>query len=195
MEEREKRQHIRIGDTLVFEYCVLSEDEYRQEKEIFYQQPSGVEKVKLKYPFLSLPFSGEKVEEQISHSSLNQVFLGLLVSINEKLENLLKIMAKSGNKKCSLHCKEPAFINISGAGIRLITEEFMEPGTKLRIIFLLPIFPTFEIKALGEVVWTKPKENKYEVGINFLEIHEDDREALIYYIFRRQRKLIREGKK
>ncbi len=196
MTTQERRSSIRIEDFLVFEYKILTPEEYEEEKKVFFQQPSGVEKIKLKYPFLSLTFSGEKGQDNIKGSVTNQIFLGLLVSINEKLEELIRFVTeKEGKREGFLYCKKPVPVNISGVGIKFTARETIAPGTFLKIRFLLPIFPCFEINVLGKVVWSKKKEEqKCEVGVSFLDIHEDDREALIHYIFKRQRKLIRTEK-
>ena len=48
---------------------------------------------------------------------------------------------------------------------------------------------------LGKVVRITPQDAEgikmFEVGVDFLDIHEDDQEAVIKYIFMRQRNMLR----
>ncbi|MDL1970013.1 MAG: PilZ domain-containing protein [Candidatus Desulfofervidaceae bacterium] len=196
MEIEEKRNYLRIDDYLVFEYKILTPEEYVQEKELFFKQSSGVEKIKLKYPFLPLPFFGEKMkEDKTEGSDLEEIFLSLLVGINEKLDNLLQLTGHEQSSKETLLFKKPCWANISGAGIRFYTEQPLPPESFLKIRILLPLFSSFTITTLGQVVRVEKKEKMpYEVAVNFTDIHEDDREALIHYIFVRQRRLIRAEK-
>jgi len=197
MNSEERRNYLRIDDCLVFEYKLLTPEEYAQQKELFLKQSSGVEKVKLKYPFLPLPFIGERTrEENADGSNLEDIFLGLLISINEKLDHLFQLVGQEHTTEKTLFFKKPCWTNISGAGMRFFTEQPLDLESFLRIDILLPLFPSFTITALGQVVRVQKKDtdNQYEVAVSFTDIHEDDRDALIHYIFVRQRKLIRTEK-
>jgi len=78
--------------------------------------------------------------------------------------------------------------NISGGGICLITEEKLNEGDTLYLEIELPSGEL--IYARGRVVWVNEYEiigveakKKYDVGIEFIEIKEEDREEIGRYIF------------
>ncbi|MDL1957092.1 MAG: PilZ domain-containing protein [Candidatus Desulfofervidus auxilii] len=191
--QEERRDYVRIDDCLAFDYKILTPEEYEKEKEIFLKQPSAVEKVKFKYPFLPLSFTGErKKESELKIQTTEQMLFGLLVNLNEKIDTILHLLGHKEKEKTNLRLKPLSYVNISGAGMRFITEEKMKPGDFLKIDILLPLFPSFIITVLAEIKRVKEISTKeYETAVSFKHMHEEDREALIYYIFMRQRKLIR----
>ncbi|OQX81663.1 MAG: hypothetical protein B6D56_01690 [Candidatus Omnitrophica bacterium 4484_70.1] len=78
--------------------------------------------------------------------------------------------------------------NISGGGICLIAEEKLNKGDTLYLEIELPSGEL--IYARGRVVWVNEYEiigvevkKKYDVGIEFIEIKEEDREEIGRYIF------------
>jgi len=78
--------------------------------------------------------------------------------------------------------------NISGGGICLITEEKLNEGERLYLEIELPSGKL--IYARGKVVWVNEYEiigveikKKYDVGIEFIEIKEEDRQEIGKYIF------------
>lgn len=95
--------------------------------------------------------------------------------------------------------KEGIRENISGGGVKLITEEDFSEGDIL--ILKMELSDPFEkifIETSGKVVWTKEKKIegslKYEVGVAYLDIPEKERKKIINYVFRKQRFLLK-GKK
>jgi c-di-GMP-binding flagellar brake protein YcgR len=83
--------------------------------------------------------------------------------------------------------------DISGGGIRLITNEELPKGTILELKFQLPDVPNpTEIKVLGEVVWTQKIEEegktKYASGVAYVNIAESERRKIIQYVFNKHRR-------
>jgi len=190
--EIDRREYVRIDDYLCFDYQVLTPELYEEEKKKFFQRQSGVERIRFKYPFIPL-FWGEYREEETKTSTTDQLILNLLIGINEKLDTMIKILSEGEASKTNLSFKQACYINISGSGLRFITKEKITPGTFLKIHILIPLFPSFVITTLAQAVRSDEREDKkYEIGACFVAIHEDDRDALIRYIFIRQRKLLRQ---
>lgn len=85
--------------------------------------------------------------------------------------------------------------DLSGGGICLLLTEKLKPGTLVECE-ILGILPE-NIKCMGRAVRYDNIHNagryKYTVGIAFDEINDSEREAVIRYVFREQRKLLRKG--
>jgi c-di-GMP-binding flagellar brake protein YcgR len=82
--------------------------------------------------------------------------------------------------------------NISGGGIKLITEEKLSEGDLLKLkIELSDSFGKTVVETTGEIIWIQEKEvgkiKKYEVGIAYRDISENERKKIISYVFRKQR--------
>jgi len=186
--KKDKRKAVRVDDYLPFEYEILSKEEYEKEAKIFPKTNSGIEQLELKYPsFYKLQFK-YTVDEEISPTE--QAILDLLIIINNKLDALIRLMKKEIEVENTC-LKDPSYVNISGMGIMFISKDPIPVGTFLRLRICIPLFPSFVIPALGEVVRCNKKEPLFhEVGVKFAAIHEDDREALIQYIFIKQRRFI-----
>jgi len=190
----DRRSAVRIDDYIAFEYEILPEYQYKMELESFPKTSSGVEQIELKYPFFSwIQDKYKEIEGSITIA--DQVILDLLVSINDKLDFLIRALASDKKlDETNLCFKKPSYVNISGGGIRFLADSEIKKGSFLRIRICVPLFPPFVITTLGKVIWTQKEEYKYKVGVQFTAIHEDDKEALIHYIFIRQRKLIKKSK-
>ena len=78
--------------------------------------------------------------------------------------------------------------NISAGGICIMTGESLKAGDVLKIEIILPENPPI-VHALGKVSWIKPfgyldeKKQRYDVGVEFVEIDERERERVNKYVF------------
>lgn len=79
--------------------------------------------------------------------------------------------------------------NISAGGICLIVYEKIEPGSILDLKFSIPEDNRC-IEAKGRVIWSEhftvgtDAADKYDVGIEFTEVSQDDRQKISQYVFR-----------
>ncbi len=193
MNKNERRNAVRVDDNIPIEYRFLSNQEYKKELKLFFNSQSGVEKIELKYPFFS--WLQYRCKEDEEFNTAEHAILDLLVSLNNKLDSLIRLLKKEKELEIEDLClKEPTHVNISGAGIRFISDQPIKKGSFLKLQICIPLFPSFVIPVLGQVIWSRKKENAHEIGVKFTAIHEDDRDALIHYIFIRQRRLIRKAK-
>jgi c-di-GMP-binding flagellar brake protein YcgR len=78
--------------------------------------------------------------------------------------------------------------NISVGGICLIAYERLEVGDKLRLEIELPTKKT--VSAKGRVVWInefevigRGLEKRYDVGVEFIDIRDEDREEINKFVF------------
>ena len=85
--------------------------------------------------------------------------------------------------------------NIGAGGLMFETERnIIEKGNKLEMEIYQPLKPdktlVYSMSALANVMWTKKiekehfenGENKYQVGVEFLEIRGQDRQKIVKYI-------------
>ncbi|MFH1519632.1 MAG: PilZ domain-containing protein [Candidatus Omnitrophota bacterium] len=83
--------------------------------------------------------------------------------------------------------------NISGGGLMFETERDIPPGSKLELEIHQPIKHSkdiiFSIATLARVIWSRnikkesfeQGENKYRIGVEFLEIKKEDRQKIASY--------------
>ena len=88
--------------------------------------------------------------------------------------------------------KVATIIDISGGGIRFNAEEGFEPGEELLVGFALTIggrLEKFSIRVRVIASTRLPnREKTYENRVEFLDINEIDREAIVKYVFEEERR-------
>jgi c-di-GMP-binding flagellar brake protein YcgR len=190
----ERRKCYRIQDILAIEYQVLSPEEYESAKIHLQSQPSGVRVLKNKYSNLCANElnAGLKVEN-FEDPDLIRGLVKLVIGINEKVDLILSHLEKK--EDLGIYRKPPQEVNLSADGIGFDSFEHIPVETYIKLRMLLSETPQILITTLGKVVWIKTKQmegvKKFEVGVLFLDIHEDDQEAVIKHIFTRQRDMLR----
>jgi len=75
--------------------------------------------------------------------------------------------------------------NIAGGGVLFETDELVPLKTELDLEIKLPSVPRV-IKARGRVVRIEEiGDNRYDIGVYFLNIEDDDRDAILQFISKR----------
>lgn len=93
MKNIERRIAVRVDDHIPFEYEIVPQDQYKKELKNFSMNSSGLDQLEIKYPFFSwIQDKYKETEKEMDIS--NQVILDLLISLNEKLDSLIKILIK-----------------------------------------------------------------------------------------------------
>ena len=115
---------------------------------------------------------------------------------DKKLNSIIETLhPDEGEEEHKIKVKET--IDVSGSGLRMILSESIEVGQILHISLRMPGFSLGTFQTYGEVVRIKPRkgidEGLFDVGIQFLDLSEEEREGLIAYTFYQQRKLIRQS--
>jgi len=85
-------------------------------------------------------------------------------------------------------------VNLSATGIGFVTQEQCNKGDRLIIKINLPLFPPVNLELLGEVVSVSSDGNKQKglrIGVSFFYRCEQEEEAIVKYLFKRQREMIR----
>lgn len=93
--------------------------------------------------------------------------------------------------------------NCSSTGVGFITDKVYQEGDYLRLHMSLPTTPRTVIDCVGIIVRSEtcPAQEEisndkphFDLGVRFTHIHESDRERLIQYLFRIQRRNLRDRK-
>ena len=81
-------------------------------------------------------------------------------------------------------------INISGSGLGVCGKSDLTPGQRIILAINLPNSPWRPMYAIGEVVRIKQPDDgdANDIGINFVEIADADRERIIRFTFEQQRR-------
>lgn len=78
-------------------------------------------------------------------------------------------------------------VDISGSGVLFRYNKLVELGTIIKITFLMPnSFDFFEGKAKVVRTEINPDNKTYDIGIIFIDLNEDDKDTLNYYVTREE---------
>ena len=137
-------------------------------------------------------------DAEASDSTKNAIYdlAEFLILINEKIDRISNFLGIDQTDEDSLRVIRTS--NISGSGISMVITHPLEIGQLLNISLSIPDFPLGVFKGRGEVMRSarlKGKESHlYEAGFRFLDLNEEQRERLVSFTFRQQRKTIRQRK-
>jgi len=109
--------------------------------------------------------------------------------INAKLDYLISILTREKEGFNDLPLQK---INISEKGIRFTSEVSYEIGDFVEIKTVIDIYQPLGFYLYGEVFRCEKKEDYYEVAIKFINLPKDIKEKISYFIFCKERELIRE---
>lgn len=141
----------------------------------------------------SLPELDFTAEEQAVWRVLGPVleaFHERISFLNQKLDMIISLL--KGEKAGSVLPEKPRRINISGSGCKFIVGEVLDEGTLLEMKIFLAGSCQRVIPALARVMHATPVAGKsHAVAVRFEAISYNSREALVQYIFRAERSLLR----
>ena len=124
--------------------------------------------------------------------SLDITVAKIWLSMNSKLDYIIKLLKQSGE---GVEEKEGLCKDISGKGIKMIYKGNLSAGQCIHLRIHPPTFPPLSVVALGRILRAERtalcREGEIETAVEFDTIHEDDREEIISYVFKRQRELLR----
>jgi hypothetical protein len=146
---------------------------------------------------VSIPVSYSIPEKQIL-SSVHEEWVAARGLLNEHAAPLL-VACPGGFKAIKWNGQgeiAPSMVNLSGAGFRFKTPEYVEPESMVFINLFLPLIPPRVIQIVAEtlrcseIVLGREKGHNYITATRFHFINEKDREAIIGFIFAEQRRLL-----
>jgi len=187
MVEKERREFRRMDDYLSFTYRRISRQEFDMVK------PKYLAGTVDEQGIPSLPELDFSAEEQAVWRVLGPVldaFHERISFLNHKLDMIISLL--KGEKPGSVLPEKPRRINISGSGCKFVVDELLDEGTLIEMkIYLAGSFQRV-IPALGKVIRVFPAPGEsHSIAVHFEAISYNSREALVQYIFRAERSLLR----
>ncbi len=82
-------------------------------------------------------------------------------------------------------------VNLSGGGMRIPVKEAMPDGSKVGLEIILDVPQPRVIECMAVVVRSFSLGGETQLALRFIDIEEDDRDALVAYCFAEQRKQLR----
>lgn len=184
------RAHLRMDVMILLQHRRLTTKEYEEmEKTNFDDDEEG-----LSIQSFSLqPFIEDKEKEE-EIGNVEPFIINALIDINLKL-NLIFTMLSCSKGEPSIFTQKPVEVNLSEGGIGFIIKGKVKKGDILELKILLPVFPLVLIKAWGKVIRSTPMpKDGCKVGVQYLNVKEEDRDKIVHYIFKKQRELLRSKK-
>jgi len=180
-ESSQMRGSVRVDVSFPVSFDLVNENDYEKIKNVIVSHRTGDREGDL------MPLLG--VEEL---ESLDITVAKIWLSMNSKLDYIIKLLKQSGE---GVEEKEGLCKDISGKGIKMIYKGNLSAGQCIHLRIHPPTFPPLSVVALGRILRAERtalcREGEIETAVEFDTIHEDDREEIISYVFKRQRELLR----
>ena len=181
----DRRDYFRIKDRLAVEVRIITDDEFLQLENPIRYNPTQVIDKAYDMHFVKESMSNDEKEK-------SQIF-AYLQMIDKKLDMLVDILCKP--QKDELYHHSYAEVEISGNGIKFISDLALQGGDYIELRIVIPRFPYPKITALGQVLksegYTTNDTAYYMVVARFIVINEEDRDLLISYVFMKERERLR----
>ena len=177
MNRENRREHVRVDCALKVDCQRLSTDDYRR----FRDNPEFIFKKTL-HELPEIP--------EIDEVTLD-VLYRLIYETNLKMDRILELLERQdGTAHASVRAD---CVNISGAGLKCITNRRFSIGDIVALRIFLPVASRTQIQVLGRVTSSEESQatDDYHVVISFVDIPEGDRDTIIGYVFNRQRELLK----
>ncbi len=201
MGEEEKRNSgnrdaVRIHDSFLIKYNIITQKEYDRKESLYISRRTINRSAGKRTEAEAFSFDWSSIEDE---EDFDPVLVKILLHLDQKIDIVLARQDEILKKITSQDHEEDIYetgecIDISGTGVNMLIPGHLSKDTLLELNIEPPIHPAIQIIALGKITRVSPSRDNeksgYEISVEFTAINEDDREALIKYIFQRQRELI-----
>ncbi|MGR3304490.1 MAG: PilZ domain-containing protein [Candidatus Scalindua sp.] len=201
MGEKEKnnsdnRDAVRIHDSFPIKYNIITQKEYDKKESLYISRRTINRSAGKRKEAEAFSFDWSSIEDE---EDFDPVLVKILFRLDQKIDIVLARQDEILKKITSQDHEEDIYetgecIDISGTGVNMLISEDLSNETLLELNIEPHIHPAIQIIALGKITRVCPSRDKeksgYEISVAFTAINEDDREALIKYIFQRQHELI-----
>jgi len=175
-EKEDKRNEIRMPLDTVLNYNILDDTSY------YIRQVSPISAI-------------FKKNESVQELNENDPLEAFLIQMDKKLDYLIEMLSeKIGGKDYKYQAKT---FDISATGLSFVTREKLPEDALLEIGLYLPSQPQHCMDIAAKVIRQEPitlKQTKKainRVGIKLIDILPEDQDAIVHYIFQKQREEIR----
>ncbi|GAU08828.1 PilZ domain-containing protein [Desulfoplanes formicivorans] len=132
----------------------------------------------------------DHLRDALQQTSLPDELLDYLEAINAKLDTILGLLHQSSIQ--AEYPLEATISQISGAGLQFTSPHDFQEGDHLELVITLSRFPLRLVNVVGTITRRQQtRENGPVWVVEFTFIRDNDREAIIQYVFREQREMIR----
>jgi hypothetical protein len=193
----EKRDTARILDAFPINYTVISQKDFKEKESFYKSRRTAYRPVDMERKTYVHPIDQYSLQNEEDYSpSILKMFSYLDQKLNMilyKQEEILKQLAPQHKNKDKF--KKGECIDISGTGVKILTNEKLKKDSILELHIEPIIYPPIYIVPLAKIVKLSPSSGDkgkagFEVSTEFIAINENDRDELIKYTFTRQRELI-----
>lgn len=187
--KEEMRDSLRVAVHFPLLFTPLSEKEYGSIKDSFcFHRTSDREGIPS--PVQDV-YSIQTMEQELENS-FGHAFVHMWRLLNNKLDLIYSTISRAGLEEWK---GKATCIELGGQGLKM-TEMggALETDQYLKLRISPHTYPTFAVEVLGKIQRVEKKEDGnsvYEAAVVFEAINRDDQEALIAYLFKRQREIIR----
>jgi hypothetical protein len=190
-----QRESARVEDAFPIQFFIVEKETVEQKKKDYLVRRTRDRREDSK---TSTNFSESEIITKLSNADprVAAVILDLYHKYTTLAARIIKKEIKGGGEENSATC-----VDLSGSGLQFLTKQQIKPGTVFKFIANPPASPPFSVSALGEVMRVELKKDpldrkmKYAYGCRFVAIHEDDKEELIQYTFKRQQEMLKMRRK
>jgi len=136
-----------------------------------------------------LPLAGGG--QHAAPGTVSAAILAQLERIERKLDQVLSASGMSAEKGGEVSFETGQCIDLSGSGLLFTSRWAMSKGWFLKLVIETPEPQAMNVVALGRVVRIEQEAESslYVTAVHFESIHEEDREELIGFIFKRHREI------
>ena len=187
--ERNRRGSFRMNDRVALTVHPMSENDFRKARG---EAREHRDRRRTLNSIITVGENQRGVLRNIRES--DPVVAAYLQSLEERLETLARLLGREGREVADTPTHD---VNLSGNGISFQHDEPMQRGDRLSLE--LQLFPERTcLSLLGTVVRMTERRTargggRYQVAVDFTDIHDDDRELLIRHVHSLQLDYVRRG--
>ena len=176
------RNLARVTVSFSAQFVLMSEDEFKSQRDIYVSTPTR-ERLVME--------GGQPNAHSNTSGTMGTAISERLDKIEEKLDLLLVAAGMEVEKSTATAMAIAQINDLSGSGIRMVSQMAMSEGWYLKLTFNIPGEQPFYIETIARVIRSGSQDrNGYcEIACQFEAICEEDQERIIAYVFRRQREL------
>jgi len=181
----EQRENVRVKDRLQVTYRFIESDVI-----------NPTDNAERFFPLIWTKYPASVILEETEETGPK--ILPHIIDLNRKIDLLVELLVQRDSAP-PLEIVQYQDVCISASGMKLNIREPSNPGQKIALCIILPFAPPARLFVLTEVTRSTRRDNVpyaegtlYETGVRFINIHEEDSERIIRYIFKRQRDLLKE---
>ena len=128
--------------------------------------------------------------DELAQSKLPEAVINFLIGMANQLNYIAALLEKKSLDEEFPFTLEG--VHISGAGLAFYTEQQLETGAYLEVLLTLNSLPLQMAGAIGTVVKKEQTPDGDKYILQFTRISEPNLDAIVHFVFKEQRKSIRE---